>query len=78
MQEVRSPLRKNPEVFRQNGQEVPGMRRPGRTDDLRSRGAVQGHWLVRHRLRQEILFARILGQRRLLLERQERRQIQVG
>ena len=51
MQEVRSPLRKNPEVLRQDGQEVPRMRRPGRADDLRSRRPVQRLRLVRHRLR---------------------------
>ena len=63
MQEVRPSLRKNPEVLRQDGQEVPRMRRPGRADDLRARRPVQRLRLVRHRLRQEILFPGILGRR---------------
>src|SRR5262252_4688583 len=54
MQEVRSPLRKNPEVLRQAGQKVPAVRRPGRADDLCSRSPVQGLRLVRNRLREEV------------------------
>src|SRR6266567_8531743 len=54
------------------------MRWPGRADDLRPSRPVQRFGLVCHRLRQEVLFPRILRQRRLLLERQERRQVQIG
>src|SRR5579863_187413 len=83
MQEVRSPVRENSEVFRQNGQEVPRLRGTSRANDLRSGSAVQRLGLVRDRLRQEALFPGILRQRRLslegfFLERQEGRQIQVG
>jgi len=77
MQEVRSPLRKNPAVLRQDGQEVPRVRRPGRADDLRPRRSVQRLRLVRDRLRQEVLFPRILRQR-LLLKRQEGRETEIG
>src|SRR5208282_713319 len=78
VQEMRSPVRENSEVFRQDGQEVSRLRRPGRADDLRPRRAVQGLRLVRHRLRQETFRSRKRQRIRLELERQEGRKTEIG
>src|SRR5579859_4802687 len=51
---------------------MPGMRRPGRTDDLRAGGSVQGIRMVRDRLRKEIARSRIFRQRQQGFEGFER------
>src|SRR5450755_2203189 len=55
VQEVPSPLRAHPEIFRSPCQEMPQVRWPDRAGDLRPGGPVQGLRMVRHRLRQEVL-----------------------
>src|SRR5580765_5863063 len=83
VQEVPSPLRENPEVLCSPHEKVSGLWWPGRADDLRPRGPVQGIRVVRYRLPQEVLrpvFFIILGRRREIQRRfhfQERRKTQV-
>lgn len=74
---MRSSVRKNPEVFRQDGEEVSGVWRARGADDFRAGRTVQGIGLVCYRLREQVSHA-VVGRRWVGFEEGRRKQVQVG